>query len=47
MTYTYIMRFPSLLQVLKSHETLSLYRRHVREIFIGSIIGWQAQEHME
>ena len=29
----------SLLPVSKSHESLSVYRRHVRQILKGSIIG--------
>ena len=32
MTYMYIMCFPSLLPVLKTHETLSVYRGHLRNI---------------
>ena len=32
MTYMYIMCFLSLLPVLKNHETLSVYRGHVRQI---------------
>ena len=40
------MCFPALLPVSKNLETFAVYRRHVRHI-IGSIIGWQGQEHIE
>ena len=32
MTYMYIMCFPSLLPVSKTHETLSVYKGHLKNI---------------
>ena len=47
MTYMYIMYFIALLPVSKKSRNFASIQRTLVTNFIGNIIGWQAQEHIE